>query len=273
MTSPPSASPKTPSDARTFQRPRPGGARVIVLSLAASILLHALAVVLYMVFIGRMGPPTEVAAPPGPAVRPQGVEVVRIAEIPAPASEEVEEPETPETPEPAAPEPAAPEPGPEGGEEAPTEERVPSVAERLRPPERGDPRIWRPVNPALTELTPEQRARLRVYARIQQLADSLLTEEERARAARDWTYTDEEGNRWGLADGKIYLGETVIPFPFNFSGPPSVEGGQLQWEWDDTQRGAQDAAVYDSWEERSEAIRERRDAERADTSGTGGGRE
>ena len=273
MTSPPSGPSKSSPQDRTRGRPRPDGARVLVLSLLVSVLLHVLAVVAYMVVIGPMGAPTPTATPPGPAVRPQGLEVVRLSELPPPARQDVDEPEEPRpSTSQAEPEPGPPEEGAETGEATPEEGPRRSVAERLRPPETGDPRIWRPVNPALTELTPEQRARLRVYARLQQLADSLLTEEERARAARDWTYTDDEGNRWGVADGKIYLGETVIPFPFNFAGPPTVEDGQLRWEWSDIQRGAVDQSVHETWEERSEAIRERRDAERADTSGTGGGR-
>lgn len=267
MTSGPS-SPSNPSDeSRAYDRPRPGGARVLLVSLAVSVALHVLAVVIYTLLLGEGAPVVEVATPPGDVVRPQGVEVVEIAELPEPEPEAVEEPEEPE-PEPEAPQPQ-PAPAPEVSEPATDEPEAPvrSAAERLRPPDEGDARIWRPVDPSLTELTDEQRARIRVYARLESLADSLLTEEERARAARDWTYRDDQGNRWGVADGKIYLGDMSLPFPFSFSAPPTAEAGQRQWEWDDARRGARDALVEESREERAEAIRERMDAERERTEG------
>lgn len=266
---PPSARPSAPSEHRASRRPRPDRGRVLLVSLAASVLFHGLALLLYMVFVGPIRGPAEPAAPPGRAMEPEGVEILRITEVPEPSFDDPAEPEEPEPAEPE-PEPGTEEPGAETGAEEEAEAPVPSVAERLRPPESGDPRLWRPVDPGLTELTPEQRARIRIYGLFRELSDSLLTEEERARAARDWTYTDDEGRRWGLADGKIYLGETEIPFPFAFSRPPTVEDGQLQWQWDDARRGARDGLVWDSWEERSEAIRRRRDAERADSTDSGG---
>lgn len=267
MTSTPSHPPSTSTDSRAYERSRPGGARVLLLSLLASVALHALAVVVYTLLVGQPGPGAATPPPAGPAVRPQGVEVVQLTESPEAPRPELEEPEEPEAePETPVPEPepgpVISEPGPEAAEPAAP---LRSAAERLRPPESGDARIWRPVAPSLTELTDEQRARIRVYARLEELADSLLGEEERARAARDWTYRDDQGNRWGVADGKIYLGDVSIPFPFSFSAPPTAEAGQLQWEWSDARRGAQNAFVDESREERAEAIRERMDAERDQT--------
>lgn len=272
MTFPQAPSPNAPFEGSTLERPRPGGVRVVLVSLAISAVLHFLAIVFYAVFMGRMAAPTAVAVRPGPVVRPEGMQVLRISELPAPPSGNVERPQEPETRQPQSePAPTNPLPSqPSAGRSEPATP-LPSAAERLRPPEHGDPRIWRPVAPELTKVTPEERARLRLYARLEQLADSMLTAEERERRARDWTYTDDQGNRWGVADGKIYLGKVALPLPFNFSGPPTVERSELQWELGDVARGAVDAGVRDSWRERAEAIRRRKDAERADSSGGGGG--
>lgn len=269
----PSGTTDTPRSGVPTDRPRPGGPRVVVVSLCASVLLHGLAAVLLVVLGGRADRPPRLAAPPAQSP-PEGIEVVRLPETAARLESVPEEPREPETQSP----PEDPQPVPSGTDE-PEEpageesaEGVPTAAERLRPPSTGtgDARIWRPVAPERTALSAEERARLRVYGRLENLADSLLTEEERARAAREWTYTDEDGKQWGVTPGKIHLGGITVPLPFSFSRPPSAEDAATSWEWGDVRRGAGAARVWESWDERSEAIRERKNAERADTSRTGG---
>lgn len=277
MTPPPDSPPRTghaPPSERFRGRPRPGGPRVLAAAFAASIVLHGLAAVLLLLLGGRGELPPPLAAPPGPAPT-EGMEVVRLSETAAPPTPVPDEPREPEPedeapaeePEPSAV--AADEPA-EDEEESPGE--TATTAERLRPPpaEEGDARIWRPVAPERTALSPEDRARLRVYGRLDALADSLLTEEERARAAREWTYTDEDGRTWGVTPEGIHLGGFSIPLPFSFSRPPSADDAAARWEWGDVRRGAGAARVWETREERAEAIRERKNAERADTSGTGG---
>ncbi len=103
--------------------------------------------------------------------------------------------------------------------------------------------------------------------------DSVRVAEAEQRALTDWTYTDDEGGRWGVADGKLYLGDLAIPFPFAFGSNPQQlqEGRARDWVWAEIQRGMITGELRDSWKERAQAIRARRDRERAlarpDTSG------
>ena len=78
----------------------------------------------------------------------------------------------------------------------------------------------------------------------------------------DWTYTDEEGTRWGVSPGKIHLGDITIPMPFGFGAPPMVREQNASdiWAWDDIERGAARKGVRDYWKERAEVIRRRKDA-------------
>jgi hypothetical protein len=158
------------------------------------------------------------------------------------------------------------------GEEAePGAEGVPgpTAAERLRP-RAGDLRIWAPVNPEITRLSEVEIMRLLLSAELESAADSAALAEELARRATDWTYTDEEGRRWGVSPGKIHLGDVTIPLPFGFGAPPMVreQNAERLWAWDDIERGAARKGVQDFWKERAEAIRRRMDAERRpDTTG------
>lgn len=265
----PPPSPRAGNDRAPSDRSRPGGIRVVLVSLAASVLLHLLAVGVYQYFVGGLEAPVGPFDPPEVVTQPEGLRVVEVPDLPEPSpdpeaaeplEEAEDEPETVETEEEAD---AAAEA--EDADE-PAEDR-PTVAEILRGSEGGDARIWRPVAPERTALTPEQRARLRLRGRVDALSDSLLAEEERLRSVTDWTFTDEEGNRWGISPGRIHLGDTSLPLPFGFSAPPSVDDiGRSEWER--IRQGAQREAVRESWRERAEAIRERRDAERADSIGT-----
>jgi len=267
MTTPPSSTSAPETRRSSDERPRPGGPGVWIAGLAASALLHLAFLVVYPILLGRIAPEPAAILPAGPAPAPRGMEVVRISELPEPSAEPLEEPPEPEEDEPE-PEPATPRPAPTT-EPAPTEDvgDPRSAAERLRVPETGDDRIWRPVDPALTELTDEQRARLRFLGRLEAMNDSALAAEARARAGREWVYTDEEGRKWGVSPGQLHLGGITVPMPFGFSAPPSARDRMTEWRWDDVERGAATSIIRDTWKERVKAIRERRDAERADTSG------
>lgn len=261
MTTPP-LPPLPGTDGPSQERPRPGGARVWLAGLGVSALLHLGFLFLYPILMARITPDPAGAVRPGSTVEPGGIEVLRLSELPEPASEPPDLPVEPE--EEPDPQPRDPTPAPEPASEASGER--PTAAERLRVPESGDRRIWRPVDPSLTELTDEERARLRILARLEALNDSALSEAERLRRAREWVYTDEEGKKWGISPGQLHLGGVTIPMP-SFSAPPSARDALEEWRWDDVERGASTSIIRDTWEERIEAIRERRDAERADTSG------
>jgi hypothetical protein len=84
-----------------------------------------------------------------------------------------------------------------------------------------------------------------------------------SRPFRDWTYVDDQGRRWGVADGTIYLGGLLPPIPFGFAPPPNSFAAR---------RMAEDAAIASqaarqqtrqTLRDRAAEIRRRRDAERA----------
>lgn len=169
--------------------------------------------------------------------------------------------------------PSGGEPGAGAGEGAATE----STVDRLRP-RMGDPRLWQRVEPPPPpEKTDIEIARARVYARIQELNDSLAIEADAARRATDWTFTDGDGGKWGISPGKIHLGDLTLPLPFGFSPPPgrreeardrAIKGGEIKQQTD-----RQDAR--ENLEQRATEIRQRKDAERKgggsnSGSGTGG---
>ena len=197
---------------------------------------------------------------PPPEYRPQGSELLLLQ--PFAEAEPTPDPDEPEEPEPVevAPTPVPVQPTPPEGVPA----RSPAAAEVLRP-RMGDARLWRPVDPALLELTEEEVLRLQLEGRLETWNDSVAEVRAREAEALDWTHTDEEGKRWGISPGKIHLGDTTIPFPFGFSAPPSGnEGGaRRQWEWDEIEAAAASGAVRASWKDRAAAIRARKDAERA----------
>lgn len=209
---------------------------------------------------------------PSSSPPPDGMDVIRLVEV-----DELDETETP--PEPVlptevAPPTVAPEPsGVPGGQGSdPLVPPGPSAAERLRINLR-DERLWAEVDPSLTRLSTEQRLELELAGRLEAWNDSVRAAEAARRALTDWTVEDGQGGRWGVADGKIYLGDLALPLPFSFGmNPQQLElSREREWEWLEIQRGMATGELRDSWKERAQAIRARRDAQRAraDTSGSG----
>lgn len=239
---------------------------MVLVAFALSALVHLLFLVVYPRLMARIGEGPAAPAMPGPTAEPRGIEVVEIAELPEDA--EVVEPEEPEELVPVTPpDEVTPRPVDVGDADVEAVERR-SAAERLRVPEDGDGRIWRPVDGDLTELTDEEWALIRFRERFESMSDSMAAEVEAAQQAMDWTYTDDEGNRWGISPGRLHLGRYSIPLPFSFSAPASARDQAAQWQLQDVERGAQTSIVRDTWKERIEAIRRRRDRERADTTGS-----
>lgn len=235
--------------------------RILAVSFTASAVLHILAIVLYPIVMDRLTP-GETATLPGVAVPPQGTRIVQITEVtgteivePLPEEEEPE-PVPAERPRPAAGAPGTPEPTLPG--------EAPLAAERLRPRE-GDPRLWAPLEEEIPSLTEHQLYELELAGRLDAWNDSVGAEAERRRAMTDWTYTDDEGRRWGVSPGQIHLGGVTLPLPFGFIAPLGKrdEAARRAWEWDEIEAGAASAAAQQSWRERAEAIRKRKDAERA----------
>ncbi len=204
----------------------------------------------------------------------EGTRIIPLREVTDPEEDRPEDPLTPPTAVEAQPVPveaAGADEGAEEMEEAPGEEEVAPVtnAERLRPPEVGDPRIWAFVDPELGELTDAERYQMSLWWRLALWYDSLGAAEEAERRALDWTYTDEQGGRWGVSPGRIHLGTLTLPLPDFFAVPSTQRErvDRLIQEWEQIERQAQTQAVWQSWREAAREIRERRDRERADTSG------
>lgn len=254
------------------RRRRTGYRRAFWVSLGISTVLHGLAVVLYSnLFIGVPSWSPSAGSPGQPLV-PDGTELVNLETLPEDETLEVLHPE--EEPEPEVIQPAPPT-GDPGGREAEQGAEpfpgapAPTAAERLRP-RAGDLRLWAPVDPEVTRLSREELMRILLAAELEDAADSMALAAELARRVTDWTYTDDEGRRWGVSPGKLHLGDITLPLPFGFGTPPMIreQNAERLWAWDDIERGAASKGVQDYWKERAEAIRRRRDAERRpDTTG------
>jgi hypothetical protein len=116
--------------------------------------------------------------------------------------------------------------------------------------------------------------RLQLIAELEAMADSAAIAAELERRATDWTYTDEDGKRWGVSPGKIHLGDLTLPVPFGFgmSAYDRERARDRLWAWEEIEQSAARGAVIESWKERDRRIRERLNAERRpDTTRTGGG--
>jgi hypothetical protein len=241
--------------------------RVLWVGLAVSLVAHLVAVGLVG---GWLEPdPTRAVQPQTPMIAepPPGMRAVEIAaaEPQAPAPEEPEEPE-PEEPEEPEPEPA-PEPAPVAGELTPADTLT--AADRLAP-RVVDPRLWEPM--VLLPLEPTiEEVEARVGAAIEMMNDSMLAEAEAAMRARDWTVVDEDGGRWGISPGKIHLGSLTLPLPIWL--PVDPEAAREQRQWYELDRALERTRILDTFRERVQAIRERRDRERAERRGENGGDE
>lgn len=273
---PPPDSPEITIPDRAHPRARYRGAFRI--SLAISAVIHLLAIALYPSFFSGIPEAGMQFGGYAQPLAPQGTELVNLVEIPP--DQDPDTPRPPEEPEPEVPVIPMEErrPGilaPPGVEAPVVGPDAPTAAERIRP-KAEDLRYWAPIAPERTALTDEEVMRLRLIAELEAMNDSAALAAELARRATDWTYTDEEGKRWGVSPGKLHLGDLTLPLPFGF-GASAAQRERDQdrlWAWDEIERGAATGELLRSWKDRDQAIRERMNAERrADTTraGRGGG--
>lgn len=254
----------TSDRAASSRRPDHVSRRLIWTTLAISAVLHLVAIAIYPLLFDRLRPEAAEYVFPSFSSEPRGVTVIRLVEI----DEEEETLETPREPDDVA----VPEtPGvvfdvPSFTPEIDVEYAPipPTAAERLRP-NLVDSRIWAPLDRVLGELTPAHREELLASGRLQAWYDSVRVAEEAERSLTDWTFTDESGKRWGVSDGRVYLGDFSLPMPFEFGVTPGnrAEVNQRLYEFEEIQRQGRTMELRDSWRARSEAIRARRDRERA----------
>jgi len=185
--------------------------------------------------------------------------VLDVAEMVAPLTEEPEQPPQEVVPIVAATGEEPPGDDVEPAREDAVDEEELTVAERLQP-RLVDPRVWAPLPPGFGELTEFERAELLLRGMIQSWSDSMAVAEALSERARDWTFTDAEGRRWGLAPGRLYLGDFSIPLPVQLQLSP---GAGDPWIRDDLARGAASAVIQETWTERARTIRERMELERS----------
>lgn len=260
------------SEDRAWQDSRGlGSRRVRVIATAASVAIHFVAIVLYTLFAGVLKPDTAAFRVPTETESEQGIDVIRLVDL-----DEEPEIQAPDEPEEllkleAADADARPPalPGPVVGELIPP---GPTAAERLRP-SLEDPRLWARLPDEFFELTLDEREELILAGRIAEWYDSLAAVAAAEGRLTDWTFRDGEGGRWGVADGKIYLGDVALPLPLSFGTPVGKRDAvnYRLWEFDEIERQSQRFLIEENWRERAAAIRARRDRERAlvrpDTSG------
>jgi len=257
----------TPADrAAGPRRPGPGSTWI---GLGISLVVHVVLVLSYAAFAGRLRPETASFPLPTASGEPAGgLVVLRIVEFDDEEALAIPEPEEVAVPELEAP--AAPFPGVEEEPGQVLVEPGRTVAERLRPNLR-DPRIWAPDR-ALGALTPELLEELVVAGLLEEWVDSMRAAAAADSALTDWTVTGEDGKRWGVANGRIYLGDYSLPLPFEFGVNPWArqQANDRMYQWEEITRQGRTMEIRDGWRERAQAIRERRDRERAQADTTRG---
>jgi len=143
-------------------------------------------------------------------------------------------------------------------------ERTGSEAARRLQPSTNDSRLWQPLADDVVALTMEQRLENYLAGELLDLIDALAFEAARTEASTDWTYTDDEGKRWGISPGKLHLGSITLPPPFSFGTPAGASQDLVRRYLQDAEirRAAGQLLTDQTLRERAQAIRARRDAER-----------
>ena len=251
--------------------------RALAVGLGASAALHIVIILLYSVVITQWGPREALLVVESRSPVSSGMRVVRVIEIKLPdlTAEPPEEPpeliiESPELPDAGLPASDRVE-----LDEAPRGLRAADVL-KVRS---SDARLWRQARPELFELTEAERMELELAGKIEEWTDSVAEAIAAEYALTDWTTTDDQGRRWGVSPGQLHLGDITLPLPFYFGGNSiqRAQAARRAWEDQDILNGLNAQALRSSWRERAEAIRRRRDRDRAengpapDTIGSSGG--
>lgn len=265
------------SEWRGWSRRHPG--RVRLIGFGVSAVVHLVAILLYSeidVRFGEMDPTADSDA----SLPVEGMEVVNLLE---PPTDELDAPSQPQETL-TAPSITADIPLASG----PVEERPPAVpgpppgatitaANRLQPATYEEA-LWIPLVPDAVTLSEQEVLQSLIYSQLQAFNDSMAIRAAAEARGTDWTYTDEEGNRWGISPGKLHLGRFTIPLPFSFGSPVGASddlNDRLMMERE-IQRAAGLLEADATIEERAAAIRARIDAARSrrtapDSAGSGGG--
>lgn len=263
-----------------------GYRRALRVGLAVSLAVHLLLLFWLGSRLRMPGPDQRDRVAERPETVP-GLRVTRVRErqeeppVPTPPPPVRPEPRPEETPEPEeTEEEAGPAEAAEETEAAGEEEPVDNVGALT--PRRGDPRLWREFwdeDVARRYLGEGTRADSALRAILGQYLDSLRLSEEQLRRARDWTYTEEDGDRWGVSPEGIHLGDVTIPLPVGqLLQPTGPRRRELERELrylEEIRRQEAIEAAEETREERIEAMEERAREEEgeasADSTDGGGG--
>ena len=262
---------------RPWSRRHPGRVRAIGLAVSAGV--HLIALLLYpaiTVRFGEMDPTIDPSAPSAVV----GMEIVNLQEF---ESDEIDAPPEPEeelNPPPVAitvPLVASPgEDQPPAGPPPPPGSGI-TAADRLRPATYEET-LWMSLVPEAATLSEKEILQGLIYGQLEAFNDSMAIRAARAARGTDWTYTDEDGNRWGISPGKLHLGKLTIPLPFSFGTSAGASDDLQDALWMDRQiaRSAGLLEADATIRERAAAIRARIDEERArravaDSTRSGGG--
>lgn len=142
-------------------------------------------------------------------------------------------------------------------------------------PELGDPRLV--VRPDAVPQAPVEdvdRYRAHFEGRIRALNDSISGEAERRRRANDWTFTDRNGNRWGLDERGVVANGKHVPTPRPGFGRPQRdredEARRERQQRGEIDRQAETIERERHLRERGQAVRDRENRERQEQGKQGG---
>jgi hypothetical protein len=206
--------------------------------------------------------------PTEPEPDPELIEVIEAVPVP---EEVVQLPDSLVAPPPPVPVAGRnPDPIPVVGVEAPPGVR--SAFDALRGI-RYDGRLTEPLPPEIRDLSNERRQQLAFILTLREMNQAAALERERLEAWTDWTYTDDQGRRWGVSPGRLHLGDLTLPLPVYFGSSPQQQAEYQRRALDlaDLQRAASSAEAADIRDYLARQGLELRRRQRADTLGGRGG--
>ncbi len=149
-----------------------------------------------------------------------------------------------------------------------------SARDALRPGYR-DPRLYVDPNPLGVRgdsKSNHEKYMEHLQARIDAVNDSMGVAAAREKAAKDWTFRDKDGKRWGLSDEGLHLGpitipNELVPIPRSTGDNQTREAGlEEQRQRDEIRRQEETRERRDTMQARAGATRQQRGG-----GGSGGG--
>jgi hypothetical protein len=245
--------------------------RILAWSLALSVVVHLLLLLLSPLFVQTENPPVGSAAVVTESPRSFGLEMIDVIpsenapEVPnlvdpilavdRPTVQGPTEPSEPGQPGPTPPAAGATEPAPSG-------------SDILRPGYRDSRLYVQPNTFTIDTRTDQERYEEHLRARIDAVNDSMGIASARNRTTSDWTTTDADGNRWGLSPEGLHLGgitipRMVLPLPAPTGDNASREAAaERERQRQEIQRQEAERQRRETQQERIDATREEQNRQR-----------